>query len=183
MTKATIRHLFFAMLFLLAGCSGGYQAKSEKEAGNAKLPMETVQAHLRAVEQGNWELANSYLAEGYTMKMKGMPFFVSIAKSQALDMHKARKQAFPDFSFNEKSEGAEGGNGVRIGVYLKGTHTGYLDYPINEVPKLQATGKSIDLPVEYFTYYVEKDKIVYTYGEIPDGHGPVALKKQLGVAL
>ncbi len=166
---------------LLSSCSGGYKPKSNAAANNTKSPAEIVAAHLRAAEQGAWDEANSYLADGYRMKMKGMPFFVSIKKADALTMHRARKQAFPDFKFNEKIEW-EKDNQVKIGVYLTGTHTGLLDYPSAVgVPKTPATGKSIDLPSEYFVYSIENDKIVDTYGEIPEGHGPAALMQQLGI--
>ena len=36
--------------------------------------------------------------------------------------------------------------------------------------------------VEDFVYSVENNKIVHTYGEIPEGHGPTALMDQLGIA-
>jgi hypothetical protein len=177
----TTSTLFALVAAIMIGCSSTPSPKSATEAHNTRSPEDIVREHLRAVEAGDWTKAASYLADNYAMKMKGMPFFISIKKDNAFDMHKARKQAFPDFTFNEKIEGKEGENGVKIAVYLKGTHTGYLDYPIAEVPKLQATGKKIDLPSEFFTYYVENDKILYTYGEIPEGHGPAALKQQLGV--
>lgn len=166
--------------FLFFGCSS-YKAKSNEEANNKLDPTEIVKAHLRAVENGNWEKANSYLADNYKMKMEGMPFFVSIKKPDALAMHKARKTAFPDFKFNEKIESVAN-NQVKVAIYLTGTHTGLLDYPENVgVPKTLATGKQIDLPSEYFTYSIENDKIVHTYGEIPEGHGPTALMQQLGI--
>jgi hypothetical protein len=151
-----------------------------ENAHNTRPPAELVQAHLRAVEAGDWKTAESQLDPAFTMQMKGMPFFVKIPFADALAMHKARKQAFPDFTFNEKIEPAVG-NAVRVAVFLKGTHTGFLDYPIKEVPKLAATGRSIDLPAEYFTYFFENDRITAIYGELPEGHGPPALKKQLGV--
>ncbi len=137
--------------------------------------------HLRAAEAGDWRDADALLDPGFSMQMKGMPFFVTIPYARALDMHKARKTALPDFRFNEKVE-LEDGNSVRIAVYLSGTHTGPLDYPIDEVPKVAATGKTIALPVEYFTYFVEHDRIVRVFGDIPDGSGPPALKQQLGLA-
>lgn len=167
-------------LVLLAGCAAAPSALTNEAAHNTKTPTELVKAHLRAIEAGDWKTAEGQLDPGFSMQMKGMPFFVKIPFANALDMHKARKQAFPDFTFNEKVEAAEG-NSVRIAVFLKGTHTGYLDYPIKEVPKLEATGKAIDLPAEYFTYFVEGDRIRRVFGEIPEGHGPVALKQQLGV--
>jgi len=49
------------------------------------------------------------------------------------------------------------------------------------VPELEATGKSINLPSEYFTYYNENYRIRAVFGRIPEGHGPPALKEQLGV--
>ncbi|HEX5748822.1 MAG TPA: ester cyclase [Archangium sp.] len=149
-------------------------------AGNTLAPAELVRAHLRAAEQGDWVTAEAHLADDFEMQMKGMPFWVSIGRPNGLDMHKARKTAFPDFQFNEQVVREEG-NAVTIAVYLTGTHTGPLDYPIDEVPKMGPTGRTIDLPAEYFTYYVEKDRIRRIFGEIPEGHGPPALKKQLGV--
>ncbi|MFN8277358.1 MAG: ester cyclase [Chitinophagales bacterium] len=165
---------------LLSGCNA-YEPKSNDAAHNTLKPVEVVKLHLRAVENGDWETANSYLADDYRMKMEGMPFFVRIGKPDALAMHIARKQAFPDFKFNEQVE-MEKDNEVKLAIYLTGTHTGILDYPKNVgVPKTPATGKSIHLPSEYFTYAVENNKIVYTYGMIPEGHGPKALMEQLGI--
>lgn len=161
-------------------CASPPAALPADSAHNSKSPAALVLAHLRAVEAGDWPTAESQLAPDFTMQMKGMPFFVKIRFADALAMHKARKQAFPDFTFNEKLDPVAG-NSVRVAVFLKGTHTGYLDYPIKEVPKLAATGKSIDLPAEYFTYFFENDRITRIYGEIPEGHGPPALKQQLGV--
>ena len=159
------------------GC-GGYSPPEDPR--NTRDPMDIVRAHLRALEAGDWAAADALIADSYTMKMQGMPFFISIDKAHALDVHKAREQAFPDYTFNEKMEKV-GVNGVKLTVTWSGTHTGFLDYPVGDVPKMKATGKKIALPAEYFTYYVEGDQIVYTYGEIPEGHGPPALKKQLGV--
>jgi hypothetical protein len=169
------------LLLYFTSCST-YQSKPNQEANNTVSPSSIVTEHLRAVENGNWAKAESYLAEDYKMKMDGMPFFVSIKRENALDMHKARKKAFPDFKFNEVIEDTSD-NQVEIAVYLTGTHTGFLDYPEKiGIPNTEATGKKIDLPAEYFTYSIENDKIVHTYGEIPDGHGPAALLKQLDIA-
>jgi len=167
--------------FLFSGLSS-YKLKSQEEAKNTLTPREIVIAHLRAIENADWGKANSYLAEDYKMKMKGMPFFISIRKDSALNIHKARKTAFPNFKFNEKIEYVNG-NQVKLSISLTGTHTGLLDYPRNiGVPRTEATGKEINLPSEYFIYSIENDKIVDTYGEIPEGHGPKALMQQLGIA-
>ena len=167
-----------AALPSLAGC-GGY-SPSATPNNNSRSPKEVVLAHLHAVEAGDWQAAGALLAEEYTMKMTGMPFFVSIDRAHAFDVHKARKVAFPDFKFNETVE-ESGANGVKVTVRWSGTHTGFLDYPVGDIPKTPATGKAVSLPEENFTYYVEGDKIVHTHGEIPEGHGPPALKKQLGI--
>ncbi|HEX8705905.1 MAG TPA: ester cyclase [Myxococcaceae bacterium] len=164
---------------VLAACASAPNPQNEG-VGNTLAPVEVVRAHLRAAEQGDWAKAEAALADDFKMQMKGMPFWVSIGRPNALDMHKARKTAFPDFQFHEEVVREEG-NAVTIAVHLTGTHTGPLDYPIPDVPKMAPTGKSIDLPAEYFTYYVEQDRIRRVFGEIPEGHGPPALKKQLGV--
>lgn len=178
--KARITFLAIIFSALFGGCTS-YKSKSNAEAHNTLKPVDVVKMHLRAVEAGDWDKANSFLSDTYRMKMEGMPFFVSIKKTDALNMHQARKVAFPDFKFNEKVE-LEENNQVKVAIYLTGTHTGLLNYPKNVgVPKTEATGKSINLPAEYFIYSVENNKIVYTYGYIPKGHGPVALMKQLGI--
>ena len=168
------------LLFFLISCST-YRSKTNRKANNTVSISKIVTEHLRAVEKGNWVKADSYLSEDYKMKMEGMPFFVSIKKENALDMHKARKKAFPDFKFNEVIEDISE-NQVIISVYLTGTHTGLLDYPERiGIPKTEATGKKVNLPAEYFIYSLENDKIVHTYGEIPEGHGPDALMEQLNI--
>ena len=172
--------LSILLLAALCRCASAPAPLEGPAAVNTRSPSDVVQAHLRTIEAGDWATAQSQLASDFSMQMKGMPFFAKIDVDHALDMHKARKRAFPDFRFNEKIESVQG-NAVKIAVYLTGTHTGFLDYPIDAVPKLEATGKAIDLPAEYFTYYVEHDTIRRVFGEIPPGHGPPALKKQLGV--
>ncbi len=172
-----LRRTILLAFVALAGC-GGYTPG--ETPNNTRPPQEIVREHLRAVEAGDWQKADALLAEGYTMKMQGMPFFVSVDRAHAFDVHKARKVAFPDFQLNEVMEDV-GKSGVKVTVRWSGTHTGLLDYPVGDIPKTPATGKSVRLPDEYFTYYVEGDRIVHTYGEIPEGNGPPALKKQLGI--
>ncbi|MEZ4301042.1 MAG: nuclear transport factor 2 family protein [Polyangiaceae bacterium] len=164
-------------LLVFSGC-GGYTPGATPN--NTRPPREIVAEHLRAVEAGDWDRAGVLLSDAYTMKMAGMPFFVEIDRAHAFDVHKARKTAFPDFKLNETMEDV-GTNGVKVTVRWSGTHTGFLDYPVGDLPKTPATGKHVSLPEEYFVYYVEGDRIVHTYGEIPEGHGPPALKKQLGL--
>jgi hypothetical protein len=123
-------------------CASPPTALPADSAQNTKSPAALVQAHLRAVEAGDWPTAESQLAPEFTMQMKGMPFFVKIRFADALAMHKARKQAFPDFTFNEKIDPVAG-NSVRVAVFLKGTHTGYLDYPIFRLSTSRTSSKTI----------------------------------------
>ncbi len=177
-----LRRQWFVLLATATtvGLVGGCRYSPSETPNNSRAPQEVVREHLRAVEIGDWETAESQLADDYTLKMKGMPFFVVVRRKHALDVHQARKQAFPDFEFNETMEDV-GTNGVKVTVRWSGTHTGLLDYPVGDIPKTAATGKPVSLPEEYFTYYVEEDRIVHTYGEIPEGHGPPALMQQLGI--
>jgi len=175
------RPALLAALTVMTSCASVPSSLTTEAARNTVDPTALVTAHLRALEAGDFKAAEAQLDPDFAMQLKGMPFFVKVGFDNALDMHRARKKAFPDFTFNERIEKVFG-NAVKVAVFLKGTHTGYLDYPIDEVPKLEATGKTIDLPAEYFTYFVENDRIRRLYGEIPEGHGPPALKKQLGVA-
>jgi predicted ester cyclase len=138
-----------------------------------------VQKHLRAVEAGNWTDADGYIGENY--RMTGtiplpISLFVRLGKPQALQMHKPRKTAMPDFRFNEKIL-EESPNYVKIQVNLSGTQTGVIDYSgvLRDVPVIQPTGKRVNLPNEYFTYYVVDNKIVRTIGDIPKDAGVGAL--------
>jgi predicted ester cyclase len=137
-----------------------------------------VKEHLRAIEAGNWELALSYLSENYTMT--GLAPF-PIRKDHALDIHKARKAAFPDFKFNEEIlESTQ--DIVKIRVHITGTHLGELKYPMGNLPVVPPTGKQIDLPYEYFDYTVKDNKINGVLGRIPEGAGSQAMMKQLGIS-
>jgi predicted ester cyclase len=140
-----------------------------------------VQEHLRAVEAGDWEKADSYIATNYTMSGT-IPFpislFVKITKKDSLRMHKPRKRALPDFKFNEKII-EENDEMVKLQVNISGTHTGVIEYNgiLRGVPVIQPTGKKISLPSEYFTYFVENGQIVKTIGMIPKNAGVQALVK------
>jgi predicted ester cyclase len=138
-----------------------------------------VQEHLRAVEAGDWEKADSYIAGDYIMSgMIPFPFslFVKITKKDSLRMHKPRKRALPDFKFNEKIL-KESDEMVKLQVNISGTHTGVIDYTgiLQGVPVIQPTGKKISLPSEFFTYFVADGQIIKTIGEIPKNAGVQAL--------
>jgi len=141
--------------------------------------LDMVQAHLRAVEAGDWDTALSYIGDEYQMTGT-IPFpislFVKIGKKDALRMHIPRKRALPDFKFNETVL-SETPNTVKLQVNLTGTHTGPIDYTgvLRGVPVIAPTGKKVSLPSEYFTFTLRDGKIVKTVGEIPKNAGVQAL--------
>ncbi len=143
---------------------------------NAK---DIVQKHLRAVEAGDWETAIACIADDYSMSGT-IPFpinlFVKIKKKDALRMHYPRKKALPDFKFNEKIL-EESPDHVKLQVNLSGTHTGVIDYTgiLRGIPVVQPTGRFIQLPDEYFDFFVRDGLIVKTIGKIPKNAGVNAL--------
>lgn len=140
---------------------------------------EIVQRHMRAVEAGDWDQALALIADDYSLSGT-IPFpislFVKIRKKDALRMHRARRQALPDFHFNETVLN-ETDDMVKFQVNISGTHTGVIDYTgiLRGIPVIQPTGRSVSLPSEYFTYWVRDGKIVKTHGEIPKNAGVQAL--------
>jgi SnoaL-like polyketide cyclase len=145
---------------------------------NAKT---VVQQHLRALEAGEWEGAAAYIANDY--RFSGViPFpislFVKIGKKDALRMHQARKQALPDFKFNETYQ-EESDTHVKIQVTLSGTHTGVIDYRgiLRGIPVVQPTGKVVKLNPEWFVYHVSDGLIYKTIATIPKNAGVSGLVK------
>ena len=140
---------------------------------------DVVNQHLRAVEAGDWEKADSFIADDYSM-IGTIPFpvslFIKIGKKESLRMHKPRKTALPDFKFNEKIL-EETEEMVSFQVNLTGTHTGVIDYTgiLRGVPVIRPTGKKVELPDEFFTYFVRAGKIYKTIGRIPKNAGVQAL--------
>lgn len=131
--------------------------------------------HLRALEAGNWDEAMKYIADDYSVTGL-IPFpislFVKIGKKDALQMHKPRKRAMPDFKFNETVL-EETDDCVKFQVNLSGTHTGVIDYTgiLRGIPVIAPTGKKVSLASEYFDYYVRDGMIVKTVGRIPKDAG------------
>ena len=144
-------------------------------ADQPRSAKEIVTQHLRAVEAGRWDEADALIAADYRMSGT-IPFpvslFVKIGKAQALQMHKPRKRALPDFKFNERVL-EESPDHVKLEVNLTGTHTGVIDYTavLRGIPVIQPTGRALKLAPEYFTYFVSDGLIVRTVGQIPKGAG------------
>jgi hypothetical protein len=150
--------LAVAMLLLWRDAYPDLPSEQPLQAGQASAKV-IVQKHLRAIEAGNWAEADRYIGENY--RMTGtiplpISLFVKLGKAQAIQIHKPRKTAMPDFKFNETILEESSGH-VKLQVNLSGTQTGVIDYTgvLRDIPVIQPTGKRVKLPNEYFTYYVE----------------------------
>ena len=165
-----------AGLLLVSAC--GYSPKSPGEALNTRAPIDIVEDYFRALESGQWDNAAAFLADNYRFRSEGDSWLGRSRKKHIIPAYQAWGKAFPNFRFNEELL-ERTGNGVRLGVYYTGTHMDTLSIPRSGLPLLDSTGKYLRFPVEYHTYYVEQDKIVYTRCEVPPGHGETAILEAL----
>lgn len=164
------------LLLILSAC--GYSPKSPAEANNTQAPIDIVKAYLRALESGDWTKADALLSDNYRLKSDGDNWVSGTKKKRVLASYQAWRKAFPGYRFKEELL-ERTGNGVKLGIYYVGNHRDSLAIPRSYIPIIDSTGITVRLPVEYHTYFVENDKIVYTYCEVPLGHGGPALVQQL----
>lgn len=170
-----------ALSLFLSACGGNDTSEVSNSSGTWRSAKEVVLEHLRNVEQGNWQAADAAIADSYSMTGT-IPFpvslFVKIGKAQAMQMHKPRKRAMPDFKFNERIL-EETPNRIKLEINLTGTQSGVIDYTgvLNGIPVIQPTNKKLKLAAEFFTYFVKDNQIVRTIGEIPKGAGVDGLIK------
>ncbi|MCB0705016.1 MAG: hypothetical protein KDC34_06890 [Saprospiraceae bacterium] len=167
---------FIALFLLLSAC--GYSPKSAAEANNTKAPIDIVKTYLRALESGEWTKAESLLSNNYRLRSTGDNWIKGGRKSKVLASYQAWRKAFPRFQFKEELL-ERTGNGVRLGIYYTGNHQDTLSLGRSGLELIDSTGITMRLPVEYHTYYVENDLIVFTRCEIPLGAGREAIIQQL----
>ncbi|MBR9922312.1 MAG: ester cyclase [Bacteroidetes bacterium] len=170
------RLTFILLCLFLVSC--GYSPKEPGKANNTVAPIEVVKEYLRALEIGDWDTAESLLAPGYRLRSDGDNWIKGRKSRHVLESYKLFKDAFPRFYFKEELL-ERMGNGVRLGVYYTGTQRDTLELRGIPIPPLDSTGVAMRLPVEYHNYYVENDQIVFTFCEIPAGHGVAAILEQL----
>jgi predicted ester cyclase len=140
---------------------------------------ETVQALMDSIQKGDFETANSMLADDF--QFSG-PLPEPINKAAWLEMSSNLKTAFPDLNYHFKVIGAEG-DVVRAVAQLTGTHTGAFDLTNMNMGIIPATDKTFSVKPEKTKVTVKDNKITSWVSEPTDGAGLKAILDQLGVTL
>lgn len=136
---------------------------------------ETVQALMDSIQRGEFEDANSMLADDF--QFSG-PVAEPINKEAWLGMSTRLKTAFPDLDYHFKVIGTEG-DVVRTTMQLSGTHTGWFDLTDINMGGLPATNKAFSVKREKTKLTVKGTKITAWVVEPTDGAGLKAILDQL----
>ena len=138
---------------------------------------ETVQALMDSIQQGDFENANSMLADDFQFSNA---ISEPINKEAWLDMSASLKTAFPDLDYHFKVIGTDG-DFVRTTSQLSGTHTGSFDLTNMNMGIIPATDKTFSAKLEKTKITIKDDKIASWAVEPTDGAGLTAILDQLGV--
>ena len=138
---------------------------------------ETVQALVDSIQKGDFENANSMLADDF--QFSG-PVPEPINKEAWLGMSSSLRTAFPDLDYHFKVIGAEG-DVVRTTSQLSGTHTGSFDLTNMNMGVIPATNKIFSGKLEKTKVTVKDNKITLWAVEPTQGAGLKAILDQLGV--
>jgi predicted ester cyclase len=136
---------------------------------------ETVQALMDSIQQGEFENANSMLADDF--QFSG-PVSEPINKAAWLGMSARLKTAFPDLDYHFKVIGAEG-DIVKTTMQLSGTHSGSFDLTDMNMGVIPATNKAFSVKREKTKLTVKGNKIIAWVVESTDGAGLKAILGQL----
>ena len=137
----------------------------------------TVQALMDAVQKGDFEKAQSTLADDF--QFSG-PVPQPISGQVWMGMSASLKAAFPDLNYQFKIEGANG-NTVNISAQLKGTHKGNLDLTAMGMGVIPPTNKSFAATHENGEASVQDGKVKTWAMKPTEGAGLMAILSQLGV--
>ena len=138
---------------------------------------EIVQALLDSVQKGDFETAESMLADEF--QFSG-PIPEPINRDAWLAMSSSWRTAFPDLDYHFKVIGTDG-EFVRSTSQLSGTHRGAFDLTNMNMGVIPATHQSFASKVEKTKITVKEDKITSWAVEPTDGAGLKAILDQLGV--
>jgi predicted ester cyclase len=138
---------------------------------------ETVQALVDSIQQGDFENANSMLADDF--QFSG-PVPEPINKEAWLEMSSSLRTAFPDLDYHFRVIGAQG-DVVKTTSQLSGTHTGSFDLTNMNMGVIPATNKIFSGKVEKTKVTVKDHKITAWAVEPTQGAGLKAILNQLGV--
>lgn len=138
---------------------------------------EIVQSLMDSLQKGEFELANSMLADEF--QFSG-PVPEPINREDWLSMSINLKTAFPDLDYHFKVIGTDG-NIVRSTTQLSGTHQGTLDLSNMNMGLIPATNKPVSVKMAKTRVTVKDDKVTLWAVEPTDGAGLAAILAQLGV--
>jgi predicted ester cyclase len=139
---------------------------------------ETVQAFVDSIQQGEFENANSMLADEFQFSNAVSE---PINKDAWLGMSASLKTAFPDLDYHFHVIGADD-DVVRTTSQLSGTHTGSFDLTNMKMGVIPATKKAFSAKLEKTKITVKENKITSWAVEPTEGAGLKAILGQLGVA-
>ncbi|HEX2993365.1 MAG TPA: ester cyclase [Anaerolineales bacterium] len=136
---------------------------------------ETVQALVDSIQQGDFEMVKSMLADDF--QYSG---FTSepIDKETWLGMSANLKAAFPDLDYHFKVIGAQG-DIVRATMQLSGTHRDSFDLTNMNMGVIPATDKTFVAKPEKTKVTVQENKITAWAVEPTQGAGLMAILSQL----
>jgi predicted ester cyclase len=136
---------------------------------------ETVQALVDSIQRGDFEVANSLLADDF--QLSG---FISepIDKETWLGMSANLKTAFPDLDYHFKVIGAQG-DMVRTTMQLSGTHRCSFDLTNLNMGVIAATDKTFTAKCEKTKVTIKQNKITAWAVEPTQGAGLMAILSQL----
>ena len=103
----------------------------------------------------------------------------TLNKVQFLDMLRALYAAFPDWRYDHSPPEA-GEDVIAIKWRQGGTHTGTFVMP--GLDPVDATGRKVTIPEQYFFYRLRDDKIAEIRPDPVAGGAPQGILEQIGVA-
>ena len=137
----------------------------------------TVQTLMDAVQKGDFEKAQSTLADDF--QFSG-PVPQPISGQAWMGMSASLKAAFPDLNYQFKVEGVNGDT-VNISAQLKGTHKGNLDLTAMGMGVIPPTNKTFAATHEKGEASVHDGKVKTWAMKSTEGAGLMAILGQLGV--
>jgi len=138
---------------------------------------ETVKAFVDFIQQGEFENAESMLADGFQYS----GFASEPINTEAwLGMSASLKTAFPDLDYHFKVIGADD-DVVKTTSQLSGTHRGSFDLTNMKMGVIPATNKTFDAKLEKTKITVKENKITSWAVEPTEGAGLKAILGQLGI--
>ena len=136
---------------------------------------ETVQALMDSIQQGDFENAETMLADDFQFSGAVSE---PINKEAWLDMSANLKTAFPDLDYHFKVIGAEG-DVVKTTMQLSGTHSGLFDLTNLNMGVIPATSQAFSVKREKTKVTVKENKITAWVVEPTEGAGLEAILSQL----